>query len=226
MREERNHEPNHPDATATEEWPTLSGDPEAATAAVDGLTFDDPDDEWAAAGPARGIRLRFPVLVLVAVILLAAGFWGGAFLEKGKGSSGSTGAPAGFAGRLAAGGARTGGATGATGFGAGAGGAAGFGGTTTPGTTGTISVVDGNTLYVLTSSGSLVKVKLDSSTTVTRNANAVEDELRPGDTVVVQGAAAKNGTVTATSLAATAAGVTTAGGGRGFGGGAAATTGG
>ena len=81
---------------------------------------------------------------------------------------------------------------------------------------------------MLTSSGSLVKVTLDGSTAVTRNAKASQAGLRPGDTVVVQGATANNGSVTATSVAATAAGVTTAGGsfGRGFGGGASGATGG
>jgi hypothetical protein len=210
--EEMNHEPNHPDVSATEEWPTLSGDTEAPSALLDGLPFDDADEDWAAKGPARGIRLRAPAVVLVAVVLVAAGFWGGAVVQKSHGSSGSTaGAGAGFAARFAAGGGRAGAAGAATG------GAAGAGATASQGTTGTVSVVDGSTLYVLTSSGSLVKVKLDGSTTVTRNAKAQQDELRPGDTVVVQGATAKNGTVSATSVAATAAGVTPAGGG--FGGG-------
>ena len=35
--------------------------------------------------------------------------------------------------------------------------------------------------------------------------------MQPGDTVIVQGTTAKNGTVTATSVADTAAGVSTAG---------------
>ena len=71
-------------------------------------------------------------------------------------------------------------------------------------------------------------ISADGSTAVTRNAKASQSGLRPGDTVVVQGATANNGTVTATSVAATAAGVTTAGGsfGRGFGGGASGATGG
>jgi hypothetical protein len=59
---------------------------------------------------------------------------------------------------------------------------------------------------VLTSAGSLVKVSLGQSTSVTRNAKTAADALRPGDSVVIQGAAAKNGDVTATSVAATGPG--------------------
>ena len=102
---------------------------------------------------------------------------------------------------------------------------AGFGGfgASTAAATGTISVVDGNTLYVLTATGSLVKVTLGPSTTITRNADSSAIDLRPGDTVVVQGTTAANGDVAATSVAATQAGVTSGGvGGRG--GGAATTT--
>lgn len=230
---ELTHEPNHGDEVATEEWPTLAGESALACGLLDDLAFDQSDDEWAVAASGRGIRLRPPVIALFAVILIAAGFWGGAFVQKGHGSSGSSEAAASLAARFGAGGARgggagAGGAGAATGFGAGATGTTGLGAATTQGTTGTISVVDGSTLYVLTSTGSLAKVTLNSSTSVTRNAKAQPDELRPGDTVVVQGAAAKNGTVSATSVATTAAGVTTAGGGRGFGfgGGGAAPTGG
>src|SRR5436853_498301 len=144
-----------------------------ATVLLDDLPFDEHDEEWAVARSTRGIRLRLPMVALVAVMLFAAGFWGGAVVQKSHGSSGSTAAAGGLAARLAAGGARPGGATGAAGLG---------GGATAPGTTGTISVVDGSTLYVLTSSGSLVKVKLDGSTAVTRNAKASQAGLRPGDT--------------------------------------------
>ncbi len=104
----------------------------------------------------------------------------------------------------------------------GAAGAAGFGGFGGFGelhgqATGTISVVDGQTLYVLSAAGSLVKVTLTPSTTITRNATAAPDDLRPGDTVVVQGSTSANGNVSATSIAATAPGISSTGG-RGFGG--------
>lgn len=210
---------NQADQATTEKWPTLAGEPVSPSTPLDDLPFDEANEEWATAGPARGIRLRLPMLALLAVILVAAGFWGGAIVEKDQGSSAAAGAAAGLAGRFAAGAARgAGGATGATGFGA----------ATTQGTTGTISVVDGNTLYVLTTSGSLVKVTLAPSTTVTRNAKATQGQLQPGDSVDVQGATGKSGTVTATSVAATASGVTSSGGGfagRGGFGGAGASSG-
>jgi hypothetical protein len=220
---EMSHETNQADRSATDEWPTLAGET-AAGELQDGLPFPEQDEEWAAAGSTRGVRLRLPVIVLVAFILVAAGFWGGAAVEKGHGSTASTGPTAALAARFGAGGARP--AGGGTGAGLGTGGLTGG---TTQGTTGTVSVVDGSTLYVLTTTGSLVKVTLHSSTAVTRNAKTGQAELRPGDSVVVQGSSAKNGTVTATSVAATAAGVTASGGGFGRGagfGGAAPATGG
>jgi hypothetical protein len=200
----------------TDEYPTV-----ASGLTLPELGADEPDDandEWPVRGPAKGIRLRLPVAVLATGLLVAAGFWGGAIAEKDHGGSSSSAASA-LAGRFrsAAGGTAAGGtaAAGAAGGGfAGGGfrGGGGFGGGaggtgTTAAATGTVSVVDGNTLYVLTATGSLVKVTLGQSTTVTRNATAAADDLRPGDTVVVQGSAAKNGNVTATSIAATGSGV-------------------
>jgi hypothetical protein len=185
------------DETIIDEYPTVAA----------GLPFPEPaedgpeDDEWPVRGPAKGIRLRLPVALLATALLLAAGFWGGAIAEKNHGGS-TAGATTGFAARF-----RAGGAAGAGGGFAG-GGFRGGGGA--PGgasaATGTLSVVDGNTLYVLTSTGSLVKVSLGQSTAVTRNAKAAADALRPGDSVVIQGAAAKNGDVAATSVAATGPG--------------------
>ena len=49
---------------------------------------------------------------------------------------------------------------------------------------------------------------LTKSTTITRNADATAIDLRPGDTVTVQGATGSGGAVTATSVSATAPGVT------------------
>ena len=118
-------------------------------------------------------------------------------------------------------------ATGTTGT-TGASGAGGFGFGSTAAATGTISVVDGKTLYVLTTTGALVKVTLGPSTSITRNAKSTPIDLRPGDTVVVQGATATNGNVSASSVSATAPGVSSAGafggGGRLGGAGSGATT--
>jgi len=186
----------------------------------------DSDEEWVSQ-TTHGIRLGVPAAVLIALVLVAGGFWGGAALQKSH-SGGSTSALASVAARFrsAAGGV---GATGTAG--AAASRFAGlFGGTAgAAGTVGTISVVNGNTLYVEdTATGSLVKVTLTKSTTITRNADAVAVDLRPGDTVTVQGATGSSGAVTATSVSATAPGVSSGFGGfgRGLGGaGAGAGTG-
>jgi Domain of unknown function (DUF5666) len=192
-----------------------------------GLPPDDGDDEWAVRGPAKGIRLAVPMAALIGVLLVAAGFWGGATLQKRSGGSGSGNASlaSAFAARLRGSGAT--GATGATGA-AGAAGFGGFGGSSAA-AVGTVSVVDGSTLYVLSATGSLVKVTLGPSTTITRNAKAPASGLRPGDTVIVQGSTGGNGEVTASSVSATAPGVSATGGfggGRFGGAGSGAATGG
>jgi hypothetical protein len=191
------------DDTMTDEYPTI-----ASGLPFPELAEDEPGDEWPVRGPAKGIRLRTPVALLVTALLVAVGFWGGAVAEKNHGGS-TASAATGLAARAATGGFAGGGFRGG-GFGGAAGGAAAG---TSAAATGTVSVVDGDTLYVLTATGALVKVSLGQSTAVTRNAKTAADALRPGDSVVVQGSAAKNGDVTATSVAATGPGVTTGAGG-------------
>ena len=191
----------------TAEYPTVVSGLE-----LDELSFGaaaDEDDEWPVKGPARGVRLAVPAAALLALLLVAAGFWCGAIVEKRHAASSANGGAAAAFARFRS----IGGTTGASGASGPAGFPGGFGGSTA-GTTGTISVIDGDTLYILTSTGALVKVALGASTTVTRNAKSQPIDLRPGDTVVIQGATSKNGDVAATSVAATAPGVST-GGGRG-----------
>lgn len=65
----------------------------------------------------------------------------------------------------------------------------------------------GKTLYITSSSGSLVKVTLGPSAAVTRNATSSLADLKIGDTVIVEGVKTKSGAVTASSISATAAGV-------------------
>jgi hypothetical protein len=203
------------DEGRTEQYPTV---PHTPTTPLDGADFlagdgdGDANEEWVPQ-TTRGIRIGLPAAVLLAIVLVAGGFWGGAALEKSHAGSSST-----LLGTLASRFRSTAsGATGATGA-SGAGGfrlGGGLGGSSAA-ATGTISVVDGDTLYVEASSGSLVKVTLTKSTTVTRNADASAVDLRPGDTVVVEGTTS-SGTVTATSVSATAPGVSSgfAGFGRG-----------
>jgi hypothetical protein len=181
--------------------------------------FSGEAEEWPTQGATKGYRAPWPVTVLVALLLLVGGLAIGAYLQR---SHPSTSAAAG------AGAARFGGGA----FAAGAG-AAGAAGATTGAssassgvTTGTVTDIVGQTLYVTNSSGALVAVKVNSSTTIDRNASSSLSTLEPGDTVTVQGPTAKNGSVTAASVSATQKGVTTTGGFggggfAGFGGGAA-----
>jgi hypothetical protein len=204
----------------TEEYPTIANALATPLDRPNWLAGDDAgdaDEEWVSQ-TTHGIRLGMPVAALLAVVLVAAGFWAGAELQKNQGGPSSS--LAGLAARFR--GAAGAGATGATGSTA-----SRFGGfASTAAASGTISVVDGNTLYVDdTVTGSVVKVTLTKSTTITRNADAAPIDLRPGDTVTVQGATGSRGTVAATSVSATAPGVSSGFGGFGRGLGAIGATG-
>jgi hypothetical protein len=61
---------------------------------------------------------------------------------------------------------------------------------------GTVANKKGRYIYVKDANGSLVRVKTSSGATVTRNAKASVSSVYPGDTVMVQGAKSKDGTVT------------------------------
>jgi hypothetical protein len=187
-------EPIEPDPTPTEPY----------------IHPEDPDDEWAVASPAgRGFRVRAVTGVLVVLGLLAGGFWGGVVAEKHHGGTSTASSVASaLASRFAAlrGGTGTG-----TGTGSGASGFAGAAGATT----GEVTEVQGNILYVTENdaAGTLVKVTVGPSTTVTRTAKSSLAGLQLGDTVIVTGSKAANGSVAATAIRATAQGVTTGGGG-------------
>jgi hypothetical protein len=162
---------------------------------------DEIDDEWPVRAPRSGLRMRFATAVLLVLLIAAGGIWGGAALQRSRGTS-TTGAGAAAFARLA-GGAFRGGTF------AGRGGAGGASGSSAA--AGIVTVVQGNILYVTTASGGLVKVVLGKTTTFTLISKSTVSGLRPGDTVIVQGTKAKNGNVAATSVAATAAGLSPAG---------------
>ena len=172
--------------------PTADGDAAGRT-----WDEDDDDEEWPDRGPRQGIRMSVPTVALLALLIAAGGIWGGAALQRSQGTSpGSSAAASSLASLFR--GAR-GGTTGSPFSGAGA---------TGIGTTGTVTEVSGDTLYVTNSSGDLVKVTVGPSATVDRNAVTSLGSLQVGDTVVVEGPKASNGSVTATSVSATGAGVT------------------
>jgi hypothetical protein len=141
--------------------------------------------------------MSVPTVALVGLLIAAGGIWGGAALQRSHGTSSSSAAVSSLASLFRGRGTGTGGTTGATGFGAAAAAA-----------TGTVTEVSGSTLYVTNASGALVKVTVGPSATVTRNAKTSLGSLQVGDTVVVDGSKASNGSVTATSVSAAGAGVT------------------
>ena len=189
--------------------PHLSGKPNAS-AAEGTHTLD--DSAWPKQVSARRINLT-PMAGLLGVALIAAlGVWGGSELQKREGGSSAaaspSGLPAGFPSRFG---------TGTTGT-----------GTTGAGVSfGTVTVISGKTLYLTSSSGAIIKVKLTGKTTYTRTAKSASTGLKPGDTAIVQGAKNTAGVFVATSVSATAKGVrsTTGGFPGGLGGGAPTGTG-
>lgn len=198
--------------------------------------WDGYEDEGQSSLPGRPRRKWFTrgSAVLAAVLLGVVGFYVGVRVEKGQVSnssttSGSSGLSA-LASRLGAGtgaagtsDAATAGRSGTGGFaGAGAGGFAGaLGGGGANATFGSVASVSGNTIYVTSSSGNTVKVKLVSATKVTKNVGVSKSKIRPGDTVVVQGLKQSGATITAASVSDSGArttGSTTGGSGTGSGG--------
>ena len=166
-------------------------------------------DEWPTQGPAKGLRLPWPVAGLLVLLLAFGGLWAGAYMQRSSSSSSSSTSPFGRSFSLPGGGAP--------------------GRTSSGGTSGTVTDIIGSTLYVTTASGSLVAVTVGTNATVDRNAKSSLSALQPGDTVTVQGTKAKDGTVTASSVSATQSGVTSgaaAFGGAGFSGAASGSAGG
>jgi hypothetical protein len=150
-------------------------------------------------------RLLAPLpLVLIAVLIAATGFLGGVLMQKGSGGSGSAGGPPGGLPSFLSEGAGAGsGSEGASGLPAGIPGS-GSGAAVSR----TVSSVDGSTIYVKDSEGSIVAVRVEDGSKVSRDSNVGVKKIYPGDSVVVQGA--KHGsTVTASSIAATESGVET-----------------
>jgi hypothetical protein len=165
------------------------------------------DDEPIAPRP-RGRLLRPLPLALIAVAIAAAGFLGGVEAQKGSEGGTASGPGGGNLPSFAA----TGGPTSSGGEAAGAesgtgkAAAGGAGATGEAAATGTVTSVEGHTIYVKESDGTVVAVKAGDGSTVTRDSNVAAKKVHPGDTVVVQGS--KHGsTVKASSIAATESGV-------------------
>ena len=134
--------------------------------------------------------------ILVALVIGVAGFVAGAQVQKSYGTAPAgaaprnnfpTALPSGFTGF----GNRGNGGNAGTGTGGAAGGR---------GITGTVKLVDGTTVYVVEADGTVVTVKTSGTTTV--SVPGALGDLKPGQTVSVQGENSDN-TVTATSITRT-----------------------
>jgi hypothetical protein len=174
------------------------------------------DDEDAIPPRPRGRLLRPLPLFLIAVAIAAAGFLGGVLAQKGSEGQGSGNLPGGgslpsfAAGGPSAGGAETG-AEGESSTGAPNARIEAAGGEGSTAASGTVTSVEGHTIYVKESDGTVVAVRVGDGATVTRNSDVNAKKIHPGDSVTVEGA--KNGsTVKASSVAATESGVETTAG--------------
>jgi hypothetical protein len=174
---------------------------------------DDLSDQLAARAPRRYYTRA--TAVLAGLVLLAAGFFAGAQVQKnygtaagasssrtanGSNQAGGAGfGSGGFGGRQGGqtGGTGTGGATGGTGQNGGGATGAGAAANTT---TGTVKLVDGTTVYIQTPDGNVVTVKTNGSTSVQVAQNGTLSDLTPGAQVSVEGSAGSDGTVTATKV--------------------------
>jgi hypothetical protein len=140
----------------------------------------------------RAHRLTY---VLGGLALVAIGTLGGIAIQKHEDhgsttTASATGAGAGtFAGRGAGGGAP------------GAGGGAGGAGATV----GTVKLIDGNNMYVTETNGTVVKVAINAASQLTKTDPATIKDITPGETVIVRGATATDGSVTATAVTASPA---------------------
>lgn len=192
------------------------------------ISYDQAERDWDPDEPAQPLprrpRRQFfnrKSAALVALITCAVGFYAGVRVEKGQ-VSGSTSTLRLPGATAAAGASRTGGAarssaSGAAGSGAAAAGSSartagagarsgGFGGFAGAGfaggnaAVGTVASVNGRTLVLTETSGDTVNVRLSSSTKISKNQSVSRHAIRPGDTLIVQGAANAKGTTVAASV--------------------------
>ena len=55
--------------------------------------FEDESDEWPTQGPAKGLRLPWPVAGLLVLLLVFGGLWAGAYMQRNSSSSTSSASP-------------------------------------------------------------------------------------------------------------------------------------
>jgi len=88
-------------------------------------------------------------------------------------------------------------------------------------TTGEVSYVPGNTLYVANAQANTVKVSTTAGSKITKTVTTKTNAIHPGDTVVVLGSQANDGTTSASSISISTNGSGNSAGSGGSGGGAA-----
>lgn len=181
--------------------------------------------------PRRRVLTPLP-LALLAALAIACGFIAGVLAQKGQGGSSSAGGGAGAGGGLAsrfaalrggaggpgASGSSTGsgssGAATATSAAGGPGSTSGRAGASGAGATiGQVAFVSKGTLYVTTTEGNTIKVTTAAGATVTKTVKAKVASIHPGETVLVTGATAADGAVTASAIRVGSTGAGGLGGG-------------
>ena len=148
--------------------------------------------------------INWPTAALVLALVGVLGFLVGVRVQKRHSGTDTSTAVTSF-------GAGTGGGAGR---GAGAQGAGGAGGGAT---VGEVKVIDGAVLYVLDRNGNTVHVSTTSSSRFSKTVDGSVQDIRPGDTVVVQGTKSADGSVEASSVTIGTGGFGRQGGGRGGG---------
>jgi hypothetical protein len=172
----------------------------------------------------RRARVNVATALLAALVVASGAFYAGVRVEKSHAKSSTTSNLAAAFSRFA--GARAGGtgAAGGTGTRGGTAGGGAAGGAAAGATIGTVKLVDGHNVYVTDTAGGITKVVVGSGATVSVTKAGGVADVKPGDTVIVRGAAGKDGSVTATSLTDSGTGGALGGFG-GFGGGSAGRSG-
>lgn len=192
---------DQPDLWPLDEPEPAAPDPDADVLALGSELDQDPfDDDLAQRLERKAPRLKATrvTLALAAGLLLVIGFVGGSLAQKQWGKRPTASNP------FATGNNRNGGnfpgGLGASGFpGAGRGNGTGTGGSAP--ITGTVKLVDGTTVYIVTSDGQVLTVKTGSSTTVSQPGSL--SNLTAGSTVSITGQTGSDGTVTASSITKT-----------------------
>jgi hypothetical protein len=179
---------------------TTMNDETAIISTIEEPGHDGLSAELAAAAPKRWWNKG--TVGLGVALLLMGGFLGGVQAQKqwGTSATAASGFPAGGMGRTGGGGFPRTGASGAPGAvpqeTAATAGASG-------GTTGKVKLVNGKTIYVETEDGTVVTVKTDGTTTISTATKGKLGDVKAGQSITVEGAAAADGSVTATKVTAT-----------------------